>query len=56
MSEEEEEKLFRLLQFLSFIKSLELNPFKDCKRLRVRRENYYILQISFKQICKIYGD
>lgn len=41
MSEEEEEKLFYLLQFLSFIKSLESNSFKDGKRLRVKKQNYY---------------
>ena len=29
-NQEEEERLFHLLQFLSFVKSLKLNPFKDC--------------------------
>ncbi|MFT5250291.1 MAG: hypothetical protein ACI93P_002026, partial [bacterium] len=29
--QEEEKRFFHLLQFLSFIKSLELNPCKDCK-------------------------
>ena len=37
MTEETEGELFHLLQFLSFIKSLELNSFKDCKRLRVKK-------------------
>ena len=31
----EEEKLFRLLQFLSFVKSLELKAFKDCKKQKI---------------------
>ena len=29
-NQEEEERLFHLLQFLSFVKSLKLNPLKDC--------------------------
>jgi hypothetical protein len=43
MSEEEEEKLFHLLQFLSFIKSLDLNSFKDCKKLRKSKSKIIIV-------------
>lgn len=31
-NQEEEERLFHLFQFLFFVKSLELNLFKDCKK------------------------
>lgn len=33
----EEERLFHLLQFLSFVKSLTLNPLKDCKKHRINK-------------------
>jgi hypothetical protein len=55
MAEEEEERLFHLLQFLSFIKSLELNPFKDCKRLRVKKQNYYSLKFPLSKFVKYTG-
>jgi len=55
MAEEEEERLFHLLQFLSFIKSLELNPFKDCKRLRVKKQNYYRLKFPLSKFVKFTG-
>ena len=52
MAEEEEERFFHLLQFLSFIKSLELNPFKDCKKLRVKKQNYYRLKFPLSKFVK----
>jgi hypothetical protein len=52
MSEEEEERFFHLLQFLSFIKSLELNPVKDCKKLRVKKQNYYRLKFPLSKFVK----
>ena len=55
MTEKEEEKLFHLLQFLSFIKSLELNLFKDCKRLRVKKQNYYRLKFPLSKFVKYTG-
>ena len=39
--QEEEEKFFHLLQFLSFVKSLRLNLLKDCKKHRIKKQNYY---------------
>nr|YP_010516878.1 hypothetical protein ON958_pgp040 [Haslea pseudostrearia]UXN44660.1 hypothetical protein [Haslea pseudostrearia] len=39
--QEEEEKFFHLLQFLSFVKSLTLNPLKDCKKHSIKKQNYY---------------
>jgi hypothetical protein len=54
-TQEEEERLFHLLQFLSFIKSLELNPFKDCKKLRVKKQNYYRLKFPLSKFVKFTG-
>lgn len=53
--EEEEERLFHLLQFLSFIQSLELNLFKYCKKLRVKKQNYYRLKFSLSKFVKFTG-
>ena len=55
MSEKEEEKLFHLLQFLSFLKSLELNSFKDCERLRVKKQNYYRLKFPLSKFVRYTG-
>jgi hypothetical protein len=55
MAKEEEERLFHLLQFLSFIRSLELNPFKDCKKLRVKKQNYYRLKFPLSKFVKYTG-
>ena len=55
MSEEEEKRLFHLLQFLSFIKSLELTPLKDCKRLSVKKQNYYRLKFPLSKFVKFTG-
>ena len=46
---------FDLLQFLSFIKSLELNSFKDCKRLRVKKQNYYRLKFPLSKFVEFTG-
>jgi len=41
IKEQEEEKgFFHLLQFLSFVKSLKLNPFKDCKKYRLKEPQF----------------
>lgn len=37
-NQEEEERLFHLLQFLSFVKSLKLNPFKDCQKHKIKNQ------------------
>ena len=55
MPEDEEERLFHLLQFLSFIKSLELNPFTNCKRLRVKKQNYFCLKFPLSKFVKYRG-
>lgn len=55
MSEEEEERLFHLLQFLLFIKVLELTPLKDCKRLSIKKQNYYCLKFPLSKFVKFTG-
>ena len=55
MAEEKEKRLFHILQFLSFIKSLELNPFKDCKKLRVKKQNYYRLKFPLSKFVGFTG-
>ena len=54
-NQEEEERLFHLLQFLSFVKSLKLNPFKDCKKLRIKKQFYYQLKFPLSQFVKFTG-
>ena len=53
--QEEEERFFHLLQFLSFIKSLGLKPFKDCKKHRIKKQNYYRLKFPLSQFVKFTG-
>ena len=50
-----EERLFHLLQFLSFVKSLKLNPFKDCKKYRLKEQFYYELKFPLSQFVKFTG-
>ena len=54
-NQEEEERFFHLLQFLSFIKSLELNPGKNCKKHRIKKQNYYSLKFPLSQFVKFTG-
>ena len=51
----EEERLFHLLQFLSFIKNLELKSYKDCKKQRIKKAIVLWFKILSKSICGIYG-
>ena len=51
----EEERFFHLLQFLSFVKSLKLNPFKDCQKHRIRKQDYYFLKFPLSQFVKFTG-
>ena len=50
-----EERLFHLLQFLSFIKSLELNTRKDCEKHRIKKQNYYCLKFPLSKFVKFTG-
>lgn len=53
--QEEEKEFFHLLQFLSFVKSLKLNPFKDCKKYRLKEQLYYELKFTLSQFVKFTG-
>jgi hypothetical protein len=54
-NQDEEERFFHLLQFLSFIKNLELNPRKDCKKQRIKKQNYYVLKFDLSQFVEFTG-
>jgi hypothetical protein len=54
-NQEEEKRLFHLLQFLSFIKSLELNPGKDCKKHRIKKQDYYCLKFPLSKFVNFTG-
>ena len=54
-NQEEEERLFHLLQFLSFVKSLKLNQFKDCQKHKIKTQFYYGLKFSLSQFVKFTG-
>ena len=54
-NQEEEERLFHLFQFLSFVKSLGLNPFKDCKKHRIKEQLYYFLEFPLSQFVRFTG-
>jgi hypothetical protein len=54
-NQEEEERLFHLLQFLSFMKSLKLNPLKDCQKYRIKKQFYYVLKFPLSQFVKFTG-
>lgn len=51
----EEERLFHLLQFLSFVKSFKLNPLKDCKKHRIKKQLYYGLKFPLSKFYKFTG-
>lgn len=53
--QEEEERFFHLLQFLSFIKSLGLKPYKDCNIHKIKNQNYYRLNFPLNQFVKFTG-
>lgn len=55
MNAEDEKKFFRLLQFLSFIKSLDLKSFNDYKLLKVRNLNYYYLKFLLSKFVSYTG-
>ena len=54
-NQEEEERFFHLLQFLSFVKSLTLNPLEDCKKYRIKKQFYYELKFPLSQFVKFTG-
>ena len=55
MNPYEEKRFFHLLQFLSFIRSLGLNPIKDCKKLKIKKQDYYGLKSPLKEFVNFTG-
>ena len=53
MNQVEEERLFHLLQLLSFLKSL--NPLTDCKKHRIKKQFYYGLKFPLRKFVKFTG-
>ena len=47
--------MFHLLQFLSFVKSLKLNPFKDCQKHKIKNQSYYELKFPLTQFVTFIG-
>lgn len=54
-NKEDEERLFHLLQFLSFVKSLKLNPLNDCQKHQIKKQLYYGLKFPLSQFVKFTG-
>ena len=54
-NQKEEERLFHLFQFLSFVKSLELKAFKDCKKQKIKEQLYYGLKFPLSDFVKFTG-
>lgn len=52
---EEEERLFHLFQFLSFIHSLGLTAFKGCQKHRIKKQLYYDLKFSLSEFIEFTG-
>lgn len=52
---EEEERFFHFLQFLSFVKSLRLNPLKDCKKYKIKKQDYYGFKFRLSQFVDFTG-
>ena len=44
-----------VLQFLFFVNNLQLNPPKDSKRHRIKKQNYYGLKFSLNQFVEFTG-
>jgi hypothetical protein len=53
--QEEEERFFHLLQFLSFVKSLKLNPVTDCEKFKMKKQFYYELKFPLSQFVQFTG-
>ena len=54
-NQEEEKRLFHLLQFLSFIKSLELNLGKNYKKHTIKKQDYYYLKFPLSKFVNFTG-
>lgn len=54
-NKEGEKRLFHLLQFLSFVKSLKLNPLNDYQKHQIKKQLYYGLKFPLSQFVKFTG-
>src|SRR6056300_465906 len=54
-NKQDEGRLFHLLQFLSFVKSLELNSLKDCQKYQIKKQLYYGLKFPLSRFVKFTG-
>ena len=54
-NQDEEERFFHLLQFLSFVKSLKLNPYNDCQKYQIKNQLYFGLKFPLSQFVKFTG-
>ena len=54
-SNKSEEKFFYLLQFLSFVKSLRLNPLKKCDKSKIKKQDYYGFKFRLSQFVNFTG-
>jgi len=54
-NKESEERLFHLLQFLSFVKSFELNLLNDCQKYQIKNQLYYGLKFPLSQFVRFIG-
>ena len=54
-NQKEEERLFYLFQFLSFVKGLKLKAFKDCKKQKIKEQLYYGLKFPLSEFVKFTG-
>ena len=52
-NQEEEDRMFHLLQILSFVRSLELD--KNCKKQKIKEQIYYNLKFSLREFVKFTG-
>ena len=55
MTSSQEQPLFHLLQFLSFVRSLNLNPDKDCEKFFIKDQFYYTLRFPLSQFVNFTG-
>ena len=54
-AQEEEKRFFHLLQFLTFVKNLEIDPSKDCDTHVIENQLYYILKFPLSQFARSIG-
>lgn len=51
----DEERLFHLFQFLSFIKGLAIKPFENCEKQKIKNKLYYVSNLSLSDFINFTG-